>query len=182
MRRAALLTALLVSLVVPAVAASKEIQSVTACGAGDCATSKNAGLLAAMIDVGPPTDAPKAPAPFYRLRMAIGDGQQVFDHFQMRWVPTADRLLAEDGSWLAARPEVRRSLDRLTRGLAALPATELPGFPTAATSPQPTAPVTSDGGAPVVPVLAAVLLLALVAVLVRRYVVGSGTGERMRLT
>lgn len=171
MRRLTLLTALLASLVLPAAAAAKEIQSVTACGAGDCTTSKDAGLMAAMIDVGPPTDAPTAPAPFYRLRMAVGDGHQVFDHFQVWWVPSAGRLLAEDGSWLAARPDVRRGLDRLTRSLAALPAAELPGFPTAAFTPEP--PVTSDAGAPVVPILAGALLLVLVAVLVGRTVVRS---------
>ncbi len=171
MRRLVLLTVLLASLAVPSSAASKEVQSVTACGVGECASSKAPGLMRGMIDIGPPTSAPEAPAPFYRLTMAIGDGHQTFEHFQSSWVPSAGRLLAEDGNWLAVRPELRPGLDRLTRGLAALPAARLPGFPAGAADvapPQPAA-APSDSDPPVVPILAAVTLLVLVALVVRRH-------------
>jgi hypothetical protein len=183
MRRLALLAVLLTSLAVPSSAASKEVQSVTACGVGDCATSKNAGLMRGMIDIGPPTSAPRAPAPFYRLTIAIGDGHEVFEHFRSSWVPSAGRLLAEDGNWLAVRPEVRRGLHRLTRGLVALPSAQLPGFPTADTNvppPRPAPVVTSHNNLPVVPLVAAVMLLALVALLVRRRVAGSGPSSALR--
>jgi hypothetical protein len=172
MRRLALITALLVPLAVASPAAAKEVQSVTACGAGDCATSKAGGLMRAMTDIGPPTSAPKAPAPFYRLTLAIGDGRTVFERFKVSWVPAAGRLLGEDGTWMAVRPQVRRGLDRLTRGLVPLPAARLPGFPVTAADvapPPPAAPVTSDSGLPVVPLLAAALLVVLVGVLVRRH-------------
>jgi hypothetical protein len=177
MPRLVLLTVLLASLVVASPAAAKEVQSVKACGVGDCETSKAAGLMRGMTDVGPPTSAPQAPAPFYRLTMAIGDGNETFGHFKSWWVPAAGVLLGEDGTWMAARPEVRRGLDRLTRGLAALPSARLPGFPapdTDVSPPRPAAAVTSDSGLPVVPLVAAVAVLALVGLLVRRHVAGSG--------
>ena len=179
MRRLVLLTVLLASLVVASPATAKEVQSVKACGVGDCETSKAAGLMRGMTDIGPPTSAPQGPAPFYRLTMAIGDGDKTFEHFKSWWVPAAGVLLGEDGTWMAARPEVRRGLDHLTRGLAALPAARLPGFPAsdADVSPPPrpaSAAVTSDSGLPVVPVVVAVALLALVGLLVRRHVAGSG--------
>ena len=179
MRRVVLLTVLLVSLAVPSSAASKEVQSVTACGVGDCASSKAPGLMRGMMDIGLPAGAPGAPAPFYRLTIAIGDGHQTFDHFKSSWVPSAGRLLAEDGNWLAVRPELRRGLDRLTRGLTALPAAKLPGFPAGAadvTPPRPAVAAPSDRDLPVVPILAAVTLLVLVALLVRRHTVRAVMG------
>ena len=166
MRPLAPLTVLLVSLAVAAPATAKEIQSVTVCGAGGCSTSKDPALMSGMIDVGPPTSAPKAPAPFYRLTMAIGDGHEVFGRVQSSWVPSAGRLLAEDGNWLAVRPVVGRGLVRLAADLAALPAAELPGFPTAdanVTPPRPAPPVASSSGPPIVPVVAVAMLFAVVA-------------------
>ncbi len=166
MRRLALLTVLLAALAVAAPATAKEIQSVTVCGAGGCSTSKDPSLMSGMIDVGPPTSAPKAPAPFYRLTMAIGDGHEVFGRVQSSWVPSAGRMLAEDGNWLAVRPVVGRRLDRLAAGLAALPAAQLQGFPTAdadVASPRPAPAVTSSDGPPIVPLVAVALLVAVVA-------------------
>jgi hypothetical protein len=183
MRCLALLTVLLASLAIAAPAAAKEVVSVTVCGVGDCATSKNADLMSGMIDIGPPTTGPKAPVPFYRVTTAIGDGDEVFGRVQSFWVPSAGRLLAEDGSWLAVRPDVDRALQRLTRGLATLPAAQLPGFPAAdadVTQPRPAAPVNSESGLPVVPLVAAVILLAVVALLVRRHVGGSGPPSALR--
>jgi hypothetical protein len=161
-----LLTALLASLTLAAPATAKEVQSVTVCGVGDCAMSKDPQLTSGMIDVGPPTSRPKAPAPFYRVTMAIGDGHEVFGRTQSSWVPSAGRMLAEDGRWLAVRPAVGRGLHRLTAGLAALPAAELPGFPTAPADvalPRPATRVTSSGEPPMVALVAVGLLLAAVA-------------------
>ena len=97
MRCLALLTALLATLALAAPATAKEIQSVTVCGADSCQTSKDPQLMSGMIDVGPPTSAPKAPAPFYRVTMPIGDGQEVFGRVQTSWVPSAGRMLADLG-------------------------------------------------------------------------------------
>lgn len=182
MRCLALICALLASLAVASPAASKEVQSVTACGAGDCTTSKAAGLMRAMTDIGPPTSAPKAPAPFYRLTLAIGDGQTIFERFNVSWVPSARRLLGEDGTWMAATPDVRRRLDRLTRGLAPLPAARPAGLPAPAADvapPPTTAPVTPDSDLPLVPLLAAAMLVTLVGALVRRHLPGSGPSRSL---
>ena len=155
-------------------AAAKEIQSVTACGAGDCATSKAGGLLLAMTDVGPPADGPAGHAPFYQLTVVVGDGRKAVGRFKSWWDPSAGLLLGEDGTRMAVRPALGRRLNRLTRGLAPRPAARLPGVrPTAApaadaVAPPRTAPIASTGGVPVVPVLVAVTLLAFAAVVVRR--------------
>lgn len=183
MRRLALLTVLLASLVVAAPATAKEVQSIKVCGVDGCATSKDAELMSGMIDIGPPTSAPKAPAPFYRLTMAIGDGDEVFGRIQSSWVPSAGRMLAEDGNWLAVRPVVGRGLHRVTAGLAALPSAQLQGFPTAdanVTPPRPAPPVTSSSGPPIVPVVAVAMLFALIGLLVRRHVVGGGPSRALR--
>lgn len=184
MTRLAFLVVLIVSLALPSSAASKEVQSVTACGVGDCATSKNAGVMRGMGDIGPPAGGPEAPAPFYRLTVAVGDGDESFGHFKSWWVPSAGRLLNEDGRWLTVRPVVRRALARLTRGLEALPSARLPGFPAAdehVTPPRAATTVTPDSDLPAVPlVVGAVVLLALVGVLVRRRVIGRGPYPRTR--
>ena len=75
MRRLVFVTVLLACLAAASPAASKEVQSVRACGAGDCATSKAAGLMRGMMDPGPPAGAPAAAAPFYGLTLAVGDGK-----------------------------------------------------------------------------------------------------------
>lgn len=139
--------------------------------------------MSGMIDIGPPTSAPRAPAPFYRLTMAVGAADEVVGRIQSSWVPSAERILAEDGSRLAVRPEVRRALHRLTAGLAALPAAELPGFPTAdadVTPPRPTPPVTSSSDPPIVRVAAIAILLAAVGLLVRRRAAGGGPSRTLR--
>jgi hypothetical protein len=180
MRRLALLALLIIPLLAAAPAAAKEVQAVTACGAGDCATSKNDGLLAAMMDVGPPTATPREPAPFYRLSIAVGDRGETFGRYRSWWVPSANKMLGEDGTWIAVRPEVRVALEHVTRGLAALPAAQLPGFPAAAELPAapPAQPASSSGDdVPVVPLVIAAALLALVGLVVARYVLRSGPSD-----
>ena len=173
--RGLVLAAVLVAVLAAAPsAAAKEIQSVTACGAGDCATSKARVLLLAMTDVGPPADGPASQAPFYKLTIVVGDGGKAVGRFKSWWDPSAGRLLGEDGTWMAVRPALGRRLDRLTRGLAPRPAARLPGVrPTAAPAtdalaPPRTAPIASTGGVPVVPVVVAVTLLVFAVVGVRR--------------
>ena len=48
-------------------------------------------------------------------------------------------LLTRDGTWLAVRPEVRSGLDELTRGLDALAAGRLDGFPAGPAGAEPPA-------------------------------------------
>jgi hypothetical protein len=176
MRRLALLAVLFIPLIAAAPAAAKEVQSVTACGAGDCSTSKNDGLLAAMTDVGPPTATPRNPAPFYRLSVAVGDRGETMGRDRSWWVPSANKMLGEDGTWMAVRPQLARHLEGVTRGLTALPAAKLPGFPAAAELPDapPAQPASSGGDVPVVPLVIAAALLGLIGLVVARYVLRSG--------
>jgi hypothetical protein len=180
MRRLVLLAVLLVPLAAAAPALGKEVMSVTACGSDGCSTTRDGALMRAMTDVGPPTDAPAQPGAFYRLRITVGAGDEIAGHDRLSWVPSAGVLLARDGTWIAARPEIRAGLDDLTRGHKALPASRLAGFPPAAaepSAPQPpedTASASSD--APVwIAVTAAVALL-----LAGLLVLGRSAGRRRR--
>jgi len=182
MRRLASITVLLLALAAAPQVAAKEVESVTACGIGDCTTSRAAGLLRAMTDIGPPTNAPPRPAPFYRLTVEIGDGGKALGRFRSWWVPSAARLHGEDGTWMAVRPAVRRGLARLTRGLATLPAARLPGFPipdAKAGAPPPAEPVSSPSDVPVVPIVATVMALAVAGLVVRRHLVASKPGRAL---
>jgi hypothetical protein len=139
MRRLVLIAVLLSSLAAASPALGKEVLSVTACGSDGCDSTKTAGFLRQMTDVGPPTDPPASPAAFYRLNITVGDGNEVAGHDRVSYVPSEGLLLANDGTWLAVRPEIRSGLDELTRGLDALPARRLAGFPADAADAAPPA-------------------------------------------
>jgi hypothetical protein len=128
MRRLALLALLALPLVLPQAAAAKRIRSLTACGADACLTTHDRALLAAFTDVGPPSDPPSRPVPFYRVTMRIAGSSHAA---ASSWAPAAGRLLGEDGTWMAVRPAVGRGLEALTAGLSPRPAAALPGFPPA---------------------------------------------------
>jgi hypothetical protein len=163
MRRLVLLAALAAVLISASPAAAKHMRSVTACGQSGCVTSEDRTLLTVFVDIGPPSDRPAHPVPFYRLKTRIQGSRYAGQGF---WAPAADRLLAEDGTWLAVRPPVTRALARMTAGLAPRPAAQLPGFPDG-----PPAPTTNGGGvsaAPVIAAAAAGVLLVLVALTLRR--------------
>jgi phosphate/sulfate permease len=161
MRRLALIVVLLVPLAAAGPAQGKEVLSVTACGSDGCSTSKDGGLLRAMTDVGPPTDAPAQPAGFYRLNVTVGDGDEIAGRDRLSWVPSAGMLLTRDGTWIAVRPEIRSGLDELTRGLDALPARRLAGFPADAATPTqaPSTSATDDTPIWILVTAAAALLI-----------------------
>lgn len=170
MRRLVLIAVLSIPLAAGPSAFAKEVESVTACGADGCSTSRAPAFMRAMLDVGPPTDALARPAEFYRLVVTVGDGKQVAGRDRLSWVPSAGRLLTVDGTWIAVWPAIRHRLDRLTRGLVALPAGRLRGFPAATVAPpSPPSPAPSANQAPVLPVLAAAMALGLAGVLARRH-------------
>lgn len=172
MRRLVLIAIMIVPLAGATPAVAKEVQVVMACGSGDCSTSRAAGFLRAMRDVGPPTDAPPRPARFYWVTITVGDGDEIAGRDRLAWVPSLGRLLTVDGMWIAARPAIRRGLDGLTRGLAALPAARLPGFPTAPppSSPVSSPPASSPRDVPVVPIVAAAMTVLIAGLLARRRV------------
>jgi hypothetical protein len=107
-------------------AAAKEIDEATVCGADGCAKVTPRGNAHAMLEsTGAVTDAPKA-APFYRIRLGIGDGSgKVFERFWLVYVPSADKLRAMDGLWVSTTTAADRALDRVTRGRKPLPAKKL---------------------------------------------------------
>jgi hypothetical protein len=108
----------------PAVA--KVIEEATVCGADGCAKVTPRGDAHAMLDsAGAVTAAPK-PAPFYRVRLGIGDGRgKVFERFWLVYVPSADMLREMDGQWVSPTTAADRALDRLTLGRKAFPANKL---------------------------------------------------------
>jgi hypothetical protein len=173
MRRLVLIAVLVVPLAAATPAFGKEVLSVSACGSDDCTTSQAGGFMRAMTDVGPPTGAPAAPARFYRLNVAVGEGDEVAGRDKLWWVPSAGRLLTIDGTWIAARPEIRSRLESLTRGLSPLPASKLPGFPAEAPDAAPpshappasSAPAQSD--VPAWPFVGAAVVLLIAGLLVR---------------
>ena len=113
------------AMVLAAPAVAKEIEEATVCGAGGCTNVTPGGDAHAMLEGGAVTDAP-APAPFYRIRLGIGDGSgKVFERFSILYVPSADRMLAMDGQWMNTTAAAERALDRVTRGHGPFPAKRL---------------------------------------------------------
>ena len=117
------------AMVLAAPAMAKEIEEATVCGAGGCTNVTPSGDAHAMLEGGAVTDAP-APAPFYRIRLGIGDGSgNVFERFSILYVPSADKVLAMDGQWVNTTVAAERTLDRVTRGHGPFPAKRLKTVP-----------------------------------------------------
>ena len=114
------------AMALPAPAMAKKIEEATVCGADGCAKVTPRGNAHAMLEnSGAVTDAPR-PAPFYRIRLGIGDGSgKVFERFWLVYVPSAEKLRSMDGQWVNTTTAARRALDRVTRGRRPLPAGKL---------------------------------------------------------
>ena len=165
------------AMVLAAPAVAKEIEEATVCGAGGCAKVAPRGDAHAMLEGGAVSDAP-ASAPFYRIRLGIGDGSgKVFERFSILYVPSADKVRAMDGQWVNTTMAAERALDRVTRGHRPFPAKRLNTAPGAAAetigtslppeivTPADEGPPTGGGGVPAwLIVLAAGGGLALVGV------------------
>ena len=108
----------------PAVA--KEIEGLSVCGAAGCDAIDVNPRNHALIEGGRISDAPKNPAPFYRLRLAVGDGSgKIVERFKLLYVPSAPRLRGIDGTWMKPMPRTDRALVRAVRGHEPFPASEL---------------------------------------------------------
>ena len=113
------------AMLLAAPAMAKEIEEAAVYGADGCAKVKPRGNAHAMLEGSAVTDAPK-PAPFYRLRLGIGDGSgKVFERFTIVWVPSAEKMRAMDGQWVNTTTAADRALARITRGQEPLPAKKL---------------------------------------------------------
>ena len=106
-------------------AAAKEIASVKVCGADGC-TDVTDHTSMAIADGGPPTAWPDAKTPFYRVKIAVKgeDGQKV-PGWSFQWVPAAQKIQFEDGTWGNPPSTTMDELNRVTRGIQPLPASKL---------------------------------------------------------
>jgi len=147
MRLIGMLAAIAAMLFVPA-ASAKEITKVTACGADQCVTTRDPAILQGLMNGGPPTVPPNAGNPVIRLRATVTEpGQGAVAHFTSWWVPASRLLIGEDGTWMRLAAQAERSLQRVTRELAPLPASRIGiSIPDATPAPTPAAAHRSSGG------------------------------------
>ena len=140
-------TALLIAVAVlalPAAASAKEIASVQACGADGC---DDVTTLAspAVLDGGGRGNPPAGAAPFFRFKVEVKAGHER-GHWSFLYVPSADKVRGDDGSWMNPTTASLRALDRLTHGRRPLPASRL-ALPTPGEAPAPPPPA-ADSSVP----------------------------------
>ena len=118
---------LLLTLALAAPAQAKEVLSATVCGANGCATSHDRDLIAGLAEGGDPVDPPKAAAPFFRVRLAMGEGNgKVVERFWMRFMPRGELIRGGDGTWMPATDAFTTALKQVVDpGMQALPASRL---------------------------------------------------------
>jgi hypothetical protein len=139
-------------------AAAKEIASVKVCGADGC-TDVTDRTSMAIADGGPPTAWPDAKTPFYRVKIAVkAEGGRKIPGWSYQWVPAAQKVQFEDGTWGNPASATMDELERLTRGIEPLPASGLvlPGDAVADATAAPARPAPDDG----MPAIAWVFLAA----------------------
>lgn len=154
MRTPLVLLAIAAAALGPAAAASaKEIASVKVCGADGCRDRTDLATMA-VAEGGPPTGWPDAKTPFYRVKIAVkGENGETVPGWSFLWVPAAQKVKFEDGTWGNPPSTTMDELKALTRGIDPLPASrlELPVPPKAAASAAPAkAPPPADDGLPAV--------------------------------
>src|SRR5215217_941261 len=118
---------LLLCLVLAAPAQAKEVLSATVCGENGCVTSRDRGLIARLADGGDPVDPPKVAAPFFRVRLTIGDENgKVQDRFWMHFMPKGELIRGSDGTWMPATDAYTGALKKVVNpSMAAYPASRL---------------------------------------------------------
>ena len=149
---------LLLCLVLAAPAQAKEVLSAKVCGENGCVTSRDRGLIAALADGGDPVDPPKAAAPFFRVRLTIGDENgKVMDRFWMHFMPKGELIRGSDGTWMSATYAYTDALKKVVNpSMAAYPAPRLakllagdqpaPTYEAQAGEPPSSQPETGRGG------------------------------------
>jgi hypothetical protein len=117
----------LLCLVLAAPAQAKEVLSAKVCGENGCVTSRDRGLIAALAEGGDPVDPPKAAAPFFRVRLTIGDEKgKVMDRFWMHFMPKGELIRGSDGTWMPATDAYTGALKKVVNpSMAAYPASRL---------------------------------------------------------
>jgi hypothetical protein len=152
--------ALLLCLTVAAPAEAKTVLSAKVCGANGCETSRDRALIAGLAVGGDPVDPPKAAAPFFRVRLTIGEENgNVMDRFWTHFMPKGELIRGADGTWMPASDAYTDALKKIVNpSMEAYPASGLakllagdPSVPTyhaqvssVVEPPQP--PPAADGG------------------------------------
>jgi hypothetical protein len=84
---------LLLCLTAPAEA--KTVLSAKVCGANVCEASRDRALIAGLAEGGDPVDPPKAAAPFFRVRLTVGERDgKVIDRLWTHFMPNGDWSVA----------------------------------------------------------------------------------------
>jgi hypothetical protein len=154
-----------------ATAAAKEIASVKVCGADGCQDVTDRTSMA-ITDGGPPTAWPNEKTPFYRVKISVkGEDGQVVPGWTFRWIPAAQKVQFEDGTWGNPPSTAMDELTRVTRGVAPLPASKLrlpePVKATEVVAPHKAQPPAEDGLPAIVWVFLAAGAAGLLALLAR---------------
>src|SRR5688572_13597018 len=94
---------LLLCVALAAPARAKEVLSVMVCGENGCATSRDRDVIAGLAEGGDPVDPPEAAAPFFRVRMTVGDEDgKAVDRFWTYFMPKGELIRNTDGTWMPA--------------------------------------------------------------------------------
>jgi hypothetical protein len=118
---------LLLCLLLAAPAQAKEVLAAKVCGENGCATSRDRDLIAALAEGGDPVDPPNAAAPFFRVRLTIGeDNGKVMDRFWTHFMPKGELIRGSDGTWMPATKAYTDALKQVVNpSMAAYPAAQL---------------------------------------------------------
>ena len=154
-----------------ATAAAKEIASVKVCGADGCQDVTDQTSMA-ITDGGPPTAWPDEKTPFYRVKISVyGVDGQIVPGWSFRWIPAAQKVQFEDGTWGNPPSTAMDELTKVTRGIAPLPAAKLvlpaPAKPAEVVAPHKAPPPADEGLPAIVWVFRAAGAAGLLALLVR---------------
>jgi len=177
MRAITVVLALLVVVCAPVSASAKGLMKVVICGADGCAdATSRVGHGDRMLDNSLAEAAPDARAPFYRVKVIIGERSRPEGRMTMLYVPSLNLLRSEDEatqtvSWTRLSSVSRRLFGRAVAGRRPLAAARLPlGGPktTGALAPEVVAPpaeasVEGDGGLPAAAIAGLALAGALAA-------------------
>jgi hypothetical protein len=117
----------LLCLTAAAPAEAKTVLSAKVCGANGCETSRDRALIAGLAEGGDPVDPPKAAAPFFRLRLTVGEANgKVMDRFWTHFMPKGELIRGGDGTWMPASDAYTDALKKIVNpSMEAYPASAL---------------------------------------------------------
>jgi hypothetical protein len=154
------------ALALPSAAAAKEIVSVNVCGASGCddVTSR---ATPAVLDGGGRGDPPQGAAPYYRFEVKVKAGDEDAG-WNFLYVPSAQKVRGDDGTWMNPTTASLHALDRLVDGRQPLAAARLAPPPAVPPAPASGAGVPAAAWAFGIAGAAALAACGLILVLRRR--------------